>query len=86
MDIDIYKKILSLRLGYAFSDHDLKQFFKKLGGNEDENYVKTNWNTFCAGLGFVKKVEKATVGIDFALQFHAQFITPSTIVSAFVDF
>lgn len=86
VDIDIYKKILSLRLGYAFSDSDLKQFFKKLGGTEDENYVKTNWNTFCAGLGFTKKVERTTVGIDFALQFHAQFITPSTIVSAFVDF
>ncbi len=86
VDVNIYKKILSLRLGYAFSDSDLKQFFRKLGGNEDENYVKTNWNTFCTGLGFIKKVENATVGIDFALQFHSQFITPSTIVSAFVDF
>ena len=52
VDINIYKKILSLRLGYAFSDRDLKQFFQKLGGNEDDNYVKTNWNTFCTGLGF----------------------------------
>lgn len=86
VDINIYKRILSLRLGYAFSDSDLKQFFRKLGGNEDENYAKTNWNTFCTGLGFTKKVENATIGIDFALQFHAAFITPSTIVSAFVDF
>ncbi len=86
VDISIYKKILSLRLGYAFSDRDLKQFFRKLGGREDEDYVKTNWNTFCAGLGFVKNIEHTTVGIDFALQFHSSFITPSTIVSAFVDF
>jgi hypothetical protein len=86
VDVNIYKKMLSLRLGYAFSDKDLKQFFRKLGGREDENYVKTNWNTFCTGLGFIKKIENATVGIDLAMQFHAIVITPSTIVSAFVDF
>lgn len=86
VDISIYKNILSLRLGYAFSDRDARYFFKKLGGNRDEDYIKTNWNTFCVGLGFDKKIDRTNVGIDLAMQFHSSFITPSTIVSTFVDF
>lgn len=86
IDVDIYKKVLALRLGYAFSDRDIKKFFKKLGGHEDENYVKSNWNALCVGVGFNKKIQQSIVAIDFALQFHTSFITPSTIVSASVDF
>lgn len=85
--IDIcIKKVLSLRLGYSFSHQDLTKFIKKLSGKEDENYVKSNWNTFCTGVGINTKVNKTLLNIDLALQFHSSQLTPSTIVSASVDF
>lgn len=86
IDVAIYRRVLSLRLGFAFSGNDAKEFLKKLGGNENEDYVKTNWNTFCVGLGFNKKIEAALLAINLAVQFKTQSQTPSTIISAYLDF
>jgi hypothetical protein len=86
LEINVYKRVLFLRLGYGFSGQDLAQKLRTLNGNEDENYVKSNWNTLCFGAGFTKNIENSSLQIDLAFQFHSAILTPSTVISASVEF
>ena len=86
LEIAIYKEYLKGRLGYAFSWRDLQEAIKSFSGEQDENYIKSNWNAFCVGIGLNTDIEKTNVQIDFALQFHRVSLPPSVVVSALVDF
>lgn len=86
LEISIYKEYLKGRVGYAFSWRDLQESFKSFSGEQDENYTKSNWNSFCFGIGLNTDIKETAVQIDLAMQFHTSSLPVSTVVSATVDF
>jgi hypothetical protein len=86
LELDLYKKKLFLMLGFAFSERDLEQAFKSLTGNEDDDYIKSNWNTLCLGMGINTDIESVNLRIDFALQFKTSSLPPSMLISAVIDY
>ncbi|NLP03474.1 MAG: PorV/PorQ family protein [Fibrobacter sp.] len=86
LELNLYKKKLFLMLGFAFSEMDLELAFKSLAGNEDDDYIKSNWNTLCLGMGINTDIEKVNIRIDLALQFKTSPLPPSMLVSAVIDY
>ena len=86
IEVEVYPKVLFLRAGYRFSQSDLSEQFRKFSGDQDENYIKTNWSTFSAGLGIHFDIEQTTVQIDIGLQFRKSMLPPSPLLSAVIDF
>ena len=71
-------------LGFAF-EMDLELAFKS-SSNEDDDYIKSNWNTLCLGMGINTDIEKVNIRIDLALQFKTSPLPPSMLVSAVIDY
>jgi hypothetical protein len=86
LEIEIYPKVLFARFGYAFSQEDLSEQLKKFSGNQDEDYQKSNWSSFCAGIGVRTGVRKVKVQVDIGLEFRVSWLPPSPVVSASVEF
>jgi hypothetical protein len=86
LEVEIYPRVLSARFGYSFSRSDLVEQFRKLSGNQDENYQKSNWSSFCAGIGIRTGVQQVKIQVDIGLEFRVSFLPPSPVVSAVVDF
>lgn len=86
VELDIYKKILLVRLGYAFSTADVQDALKTFSGEEDDSYQKTNWYTLCVGGGLKTAIHNKDVMIDFGLKFRKIVLTPSFVLSALADF
>jgi len=86
MQFDLYKKTLSLMLGYAFSEKDLQQKFRSFSGNQDDDYVKSNWNALCLGLGINTDIDRIKLQLDFAFQFKSSSLPPSMLISVLLDY
>lgn len=84
LELGIYKKYLALRLGYAFSEADAEYVWKKIKNEEDENYVKTNNSSICAGIGLKTEIARKKVDLDFGLQFKTTLIAPSISISGLI--
>lgn len=86
LEVEIYPQVLFARFGYAFSQKDLTEQFRKFSGNQDENYQKSNWSSFCTGIGIRTDIRKVKVQIDIGLEFRVSWLPPSPVVSASVEF
>lgn len=86
IELEVYPKILMVRLGYPFSQRDARQLYNKLSGKETDGYVKTNWSTLACGIGLTKKVQEMQFGFDFGVQLRERALPPATIFSALVQF
>jgi hypothetical protein len=86
IEITLYPKVLFIRFGYMFSTIDFREVLKNFIGDEDPNYIKSNWNTLSTGIGVHTHIQKVFVKIDFALQFRSDWIYTSPVISAVVDF
>jgi hypothetical protein len=86
IEIGIYKNVLQLRAGYAFSDKDLGQLGNMLSGNQDENYIKSNLATFCCGAGVNTEIEQVKLRIDLGIEFRSGLNTPAPAFSVLAGF
>ncbi len=86
LEINVYKKFLAVRLGYAFSQKDAMNLVHIFQGDEDPDYVKSNISSLCVGSGLKTNIADQDLKIDFGMQFHSFGISPSYVISAIVDF
>jgi hypothetical protein len=86
IELNVYQKALFLRAGYSVSQKDISYLLDILNGDQNDDYVKSNWATFCVGAGVKTMINNSNLKIDFGLQFHTIVITPSTVISALVEF
>lgn len=86
LEIEIYPDVLYGRLGFAFSQMDLSEQLRKFSGDQDDGYTKSNWTTLATGVGLVTGLKGAKVFIDFGLQFRIEWLPPSPVLSAVVEF
>jgi len=84
LEMNVYKKILALRLGYAFSQADVNYLWDKLKNEEDKDYVKSNLSSICAGIGLKTEIADKKVELDFGLQFKTAMIAPSISISGLI--
>jgi hypothetical protein len=71
VEIAILRDLLFARLGFPFSERDLSHALSVLGGNVEENYVKSQWNSLCFGLGFHTDLNNGLrVMLDAAVELH----------------
>jgi hypothetical protein len=84
-EVDIYKKYLTLRAGYSFSEPDLESQLKVLQGESNNGYQKTNWAGFCFGFGVNTDIGLVNAGIDAGVQL-LQDMDPALSVSMIVGF
>jgi hypothetical protein len=86
MEIEVYPKTFFLRLGYPFSQYDIKEQLNKFTGDDDENYMKSNWSTLAFGIGVRAPIQNLFIQFDFALQLRDKRQSPGLIYSAIIDF
>ena len=86
IEISLYPDVLFLRFGYMFSTYDFKEKMKSFIGDDDPDYIKTNWNTLSAGVGIQTKIDNVFVDVNFGMQFHIVWFSPSPMLSAVVEF
>ncbi|MBN1760454.1 MAG: hypothetical protein JW863_19150 [Chitinispirillaceae bacterium] len=86
LEVEIYPRVLFARFGYAFSQSDLSEQFKKFSGDQDENYQKSNWSTLCTGIGIRTGMQQVKIQVDIGLEFRVSWLPPSPVVSALVEF
>lgn len=84
LELNVYKKVLAIRVGYAFSQKDAANIWNILQGEKDENYVKSNMSSLCFGAGLKTNVNTKDVRVDFGIQFKSYMIKPSLSLSALV--
>ncbi len=68
-EFDVYKKFLTLRAGYSWSESDLESQLNVLQGEPAEGYTKTNWTGLCLGVGVNTDIGTVNMGFDAAVQF-----------------
>ncbi|MBN1307691.1 MAG: hypothetical protein JXA18_07235 [Chitinispirillaceae bacterium] len=86
LEIAIYPDVFFARLGFMFSQGDLTEQFHKFTGDQDENYVKSNWATLATGIGLHTDLNAVFLRVDFGLQFRASWLPPSPVLSAIIEF
>lgn len=86
MEVEIYPGVLFGRVGYVFSSEDISEQIKKFSGNQDDDYIKSNWSSIAAGFGIHTKVQHVTLSIDFGLQFRIDGFPPSPVLSGVIEF
>ena len=84
LELNVYKKVLSFRVGYAFSQMDAVNVLDILQGDKDENYIKSNMSALCFGAGLKTNIDSKIVKVDFGIQFMSFMLTPSLSISALV--
>ena len=85
-EITIIPEVIIWRVGYSFSQRDLRELLKKISGEESTNYLKSNWTAGATGLGVIIKMEQMVVYADFGLQFRISKLPLSPVISATVEF
>jgi hypothetical protein len=86
LEFEVYPNVLFARFGFMFSQRDLVEQFRKFSGNQDENYIKSNWATLSTGVGITTTVHNFPLQIDLGLQFRTSIPYPSPVLSAIVEF
>ncbi len=86
IEIEVFPDVLFARLGFNFSQNDLMEQFRKFTGDDDKNYIKSNWATLSTGVGIVTTAYNYPLHIDLGLQFYTKIPHPSPILSALIDF
>ncbi|MBN1578619.1 MAG: hypothetical protein JW913_18795 [Chitinispirillaceae bacterium] len=86
LEIEIYPDVFFARLGFMFSQGDLTEQFHKFTGDQDENYVKSNWTTLTTGIGLHTTLNAVSLWVDFGLPFRTSWLPPSPVLSAIVEF
>jgi len=84
LEINVYKKYLALRLGYAFSQRDASYVWDKLQNEENDDYVKSNLSSLCVGAGLKTDIANKKIAVDFGMQFRSVMITPEISLSAII--
>ena len=85
-EIEIYPDVLFARLGFMFSQGDVVEQIHKFSGDEDEDYVKSNWATLATGVGLHTDLNAVFLQVDFGLQFRTSWLPPSPVFSAIIEF
>lgn len=85
-EIEIIPDIIFWRVGYAFSQRDVKELIRKISGEPDEKYLKSNWSAGATGLGVKVKMQQMLVHVDFGLQFRISKIPLSPVISSTLEF
>lgn len=70
VEVSVLKELLQFRGGFAFSERDLRHVLDVLGGEDDGDYQKSQWNTLCLGVGLNTPVKTVDLSIDAAVEFH----------------
>jgi hypothetical protein len=84
LEFNVYKKVLLVRAGYAFSQKDAAYVWNLLQGDKDENYIKSNMSSLCVGTGLKTNINTKDVRVDFGIQFHTFMLTPALSLSALI--
>jgi hypothetical protein len=85
LELAAYRKLLFVRLGYAFSERDAEEGFRTLTGEPDETYQKSDWSALCLGLGVNSEIGAFRVEVDAALEFRVD-VQPAFVVTTLVGF
>jgi len=85
IEVSILRDLLFLRAGYAFSDREVSYLFDVLGGEQDDDYEKAQWNSLCLGMGLQVRVRDVLIGADAGLEIHTVG-QPSVAVTVMVGF
>ncbi len=67
-ELDVYKKYLTLRAGYAWAEPDLEAQLRVLQGESSAGYTKNNWAGLCFGVGVNTDIGRVNMGVDAAVQ------------------
>ncbi len=67
-ELDVYKKYLTIRAGYSWSEPDLEAQLKVLQGESSTGYTKNNWAGLCLGVGVNTDINRVNMGVDAAVQ------------------
>ena len=86
LEVALYKRYLFARIGYRFSQRDLKEAFRIIRSESDDTYQKTNWTSLTLGVGVAAPVAHTDIQIDAALVLHTEGLPPTPVVSAIVGF
>lgn len=85
VEMNIYKKVLVMRLGYAFSQRDASHVMELLQNSEDDDYQKSNLSSLCAGAGLKTDISGKMIVLDFGIKFATVAIAPSISVSGILS-
>jgi hypothetical protein len=82
LELNVYKRVLAVRVGYAFSQKDAANVWNMLQGEKDEDYIKSNMSSLCVGAGLKTNINSKDVKVDFGIQFQSFMLSPSLSLSA----
>jgi hypothetical protein len=85
VEVNIYKKVLVMRLGYAFSQRDASNVADMLQNSNDDDYQKSNLSSLCAGAGLKTDISGKKLVLDFGIKFASMAIVPSISVSGMIS-
>jgi hypothetical protein len=85
VEVNVYKKVLTMRLGYAFSQRDASNVIDMLQNSNDEEYQKSNLSSLCAGAGLKTDISGKKLVLDFGIKFASVAIVPSISVSGMIS-
>jgi len=85
VEINVYKKVLAMRLGYAFSQRDASNVIDLLQNADNDEYQKSNIASLCAGAGLKTDISGRKLVLDFGIKFASAAIAPSISVSGLIS-
>ena len=86
VEIAVYEDIFKIRGGFAGSQKDVAELFRRAIGEGDKEYQKSNWGLLAIGAGVDAPVGATHFHIDAAVQFRAQDIPLDKIVTIGMEF
>jgi hypothetical protein len=84
-EVNVYKKVLTMRLGYSFSQRDASHVVDLLQNSKDDDYQKSNISSLCAGAGLKTDISGKKLVLDFGIKFASVAIAPSISVSGVIS-
>jgi hypothetical protein len=85
VEVNVYKKVLAMRVGYAFSQRDASYVVDMLQNSNDEEYKKSNLSSLCAGAGLKTDISGKKLVLDFGIKFASAVIVPSISISGMIS-
>jgi hypothetical protein len=85
LELEILKRQMLVRGGYAVSWRDLQAFGSNLKGEPEEDYFRTNRATLCLGIGVITELIDRTMKIDAGVEFSDALAAPALVLSLLAD-